>query len=171
MWFEEDFFLKILFIFEDRGREGETLVCERYIDRLPLSHPQMGTWPTTQPCALTGNRTGDLLVPRWVLNPLSHTSKGVEDYFLRPLSLPYWKEKKNPHQRDRYKWFKKSSNQVGGGDKKTKTKNQQSSEPLFSKPETTSLNCFCVVVTSISLINLLIWLFLDLSAWTLLISW
>ena len=58
------FFLKILFIFEDRGREGETLVCERYIDRLPLSHPQMGTWPTTQPCALAGNPTSDLLVCR-----------------------------------------------------------------------------------------------------------
>ena len=38
------FFLK-------RGRE--TLMCERYIDWLSLAHPQLGTWPTTQACALT----------------------------------------------------------------------------------------------------------------------
>ena len=45
---------------------------ERYINRLPLAQPQLGTWPATQACALTGNRTGDLLV----INPLSHTSQG-----------------------------------------------------------------------------------------------
>ena len=35
-------------------------MCERYIDQLPLVCSQLGTWPTTQACALTGNRTGDL---------------------------------------------------------------------------------------------------------------
>ena len=35
--------------------------------------PPMGTRPTTQACALTGNRTGDPLVCRLVLNSLSHT--------------------------------------------------------------------------------------------------
>ena len=49
---------------------------ERYIDQLPLAHPQPGTWPTTQACALIGNLTGNLSVPRPALNPLSHTSQG-----------------------------------------------------------------------------------------------
>ena len=43
---------------------------------LPLSCPQLETWPVTQACALTGNRTNDPLVHRPVLNPLSHTSQG-----------------------------------------------------------------------------------------------
>ena len=37
-------------------------MCERYTSRLPLTHPQQGTWPTTQACTLTGNRTSDLSV-------------------------------------------------------------------------------------------------------------
>ena len=36
----------------------------------------------TQACGLTGNRTGDLLVRRPVLNPLSHTSRGPYLVFL-----------------------------------------------------------------------------------------
>ena len=43
---------------------------------LPLGRPFLGTWPATQACALTGNRTGDSLVCRPALNPLSHTSQG-----------------------------------------------------------------------------------------------
>ena len=43
---------------------------------LPLTHPQLGTWPTIQACALTGNRIDDLLVHRPALNPLSHISQG-----------------------------------------------------------------------------------------------
>ena len=43
---------------------------------LPLTHPQLGSWPTTQACALSGNQTSDLLVCRLALNPLSHTSQG-----------------------------------------------------------------------------------------------
>ena len=48
------FFLRLyLFIFRERGREAER---ERNIDVwLPLLHPVLGTWPTTQACALTGN--------------------------------------------------------------------------------------------------------------------
>ena len=53
-----------------RGRE--TPMCEKYIDQLPLAWPQLGTQPTTQACDLTGNRTGDPLVHRPALNPLSH---------------------------------------------------------------------------------------------------
>ena len=44
--------------------------------RLPLECPLLGTWPATQACALAGNQTGDPLVLRLVLNPLSHTSQG-----------------------------------------------------------------------------------------------
>ena len=43
---------------------------------LPLTCTLLGTWPTTQACALTGNQTGNLLVGRPVLNPLSHSSQG-----------------------------------------------------------------------------------------------
>ena len=36
---------------------------ERNINvRLPLTWPPLGTWPATQACALTGNRTGNPLV-------------------------------------------------------------------------------------------------------------
>ena len=43
---------------------------------LPLVCPLLGTWPATQACALTGNQTGNLLVCRLALDPLSHTSQG-----------------------------------------------------------------------------------------------
>ena len=57
-------------------------MCERNvdheinIDRLPLTRPQLGSWPATQACALPGNRTSDLLVRKLALNLLSHTSQG-----------------------------------------------------------------------------------------------
>ena len=58
-----------LFIFREKGREGEREgeECERYIDQLPLACLQMGTWPTTWACALTGNQSSDLLVHRLAL--------------------------------------------------------------------------------------------------------
>ena len=43
---------------------------------LPLTWPLLGIWPTTQACALTGNRIRYPLVCRLVLNPVSHTSQG-----------------------------------------------------------------------------------------------
>ena len=58
-------------------------MCERYIDWLPFTRPQLGTWPTTQMCALTGHQTGNLLVRRLVLNPLSHISPGCLVLFLQ----------------------------------------------------------------------------------------
>ena len=52
--------------FREKGREGER---ERTISVwLPLTRPLLGTWPTTQACALTGNRTSDPLVLRLALN-------------------------------------------------------------------------------------------------------
>ena len=50
----------------------------------PLAHPLLGTWPTTQVCALTGNRTGDPLVCRLALNP---HQPGLEDISLKCLVL------------------------------------------------------------------------------------
>ena len=51
---------------------------------LPLTCPLLGSWPTTQACVLTGNRTSDDLVYRLVLNPLSHTSQGkTESFFFK----------------------------------------------------------------------------------------
>ena len=71
------FLKKILFIlFLGRG-EGREKEWERNISVwLSLVHPQLETWPATQACALTGNRTGDPLVHWLVQNSLSHTSQG-----------------------------------------------------------------------------------------------
>ena len=54
----------------EKQREGNINVW------LPLTCPRLGTWPVTQAGALTGIRTGDPLVHRLALNPLSHTSWG-----------------------------------------------------------------------------------------------
>ena len=68
-------FSKRFFIFRERGREGER---EGNVHVwLPLKHPLLGTWPTTQACALTRNRTSNPLILRLALSPLSHTSQGI----------------------------------------------------------------------------------------------
>ena len=68
------YFLKILFIyFERKGKEER----ERNNVWLPLVCLLLGTWPTTQACALIGNRTSDPLLHSLVLNPLRHTSQGL----------------------------------------------------------------------------------------------
>ena len=72
-------FLK--FTFRERGREGERNVNVW----LPLACPLLGTWPTTQACALTGNRTGDPLVHRLMLHLPSHTSQGCTPLLIRTL--------------------------------------------------------------------------------------
>ena len=65
-----------LFIFLERG-DGKEKERERNISMwLPPKHPPSGTWPATQACAPTGNRTGNALVHRPTLNPLSYTSQG-----------------------------------------------------------------------------------------------
>ena len=43
----------------------------------PLERPLLGTWPTIQASALTGNGTCDPLFHRPTLNPLSHTCQGA----------------------------------------------------------------------------------------------
>ena len=62
----------------DRG-EGREKKRERNINVwVSLTHPPTGelTWPATQACALTGKQTGDPLICRLALNPLSPTSQG-----------------------------------------------------------------------------------------------
>ena len=72
--FKKDF----IYLFLEKGREKKR---ERNINVwLPLVHPLLETWCTTQACALTGNRTGDPLVHRPALNPLSHTSQGQKSH-------------------------------------------------------------------------------------------
>ena len=70
-----------MYLFLERG-EGRDKERERNIDVwLPFRHPLLGTWPATQACALTGDRTSDPLGHRLALNPLSHTSQGPGCYF------------------------------------------------------------------------------------------
>ena len=52
-------------------REGEKHQCVA-----ASRAPDVGTQPETQACAPTGNQTGDPLVCRLALNPLSHASPG-----------------------------------------------------------------------------------------------
>ena len=70
------FLKKDFILFLDR-RERREKERERNINVwLLLTCPLLGTWPTTQACALTKNQTSDSLVLRLVLDPLSHTSQG-----------------------------------------------------------------------------------------------
>ena len=62
-------FFYVSFVFKDcvylylERQEGREKERERNINLwLPLLRPLLGTWPATQACAVTGNRTGDHLV-------------------------------------------------------------------------------------------------------------
>ena len=76
---KEYFLKKILFSFRERGREGERK--ERNIVQLPLAHPPLGTWPTTQECSLIWTQTCDFLVCMPALSSLSHTTQGPKKAF------------------------------------------------------------------------------------------
>ena len=67
------------FIF--RGEERENERERNIILWLSLMHLLLGTWPITQACAFTGNRTNDPLVHKLALNPLNHTSQGQKALF------------------------------------------------------------------------------------------
>ena len=65
-----------IYLFLERG-EGREKEREKIISVwLAFTCPLLGTRPTTQACALTGNRTGNPLVHRPAINPLSYTSQG-----------------------------------------------------------------------------------------------
>ena len=67
-------FKDFIYLFLEKRREGER---EGNVNVwLPLVRPLLGTWATTQACALTGNQTSDPLVRRLALNPVSHTGQG-----------------------------------------------------------------------------------------------
>ena len=70
------FFFLRFYLFLERGERREKERERNISVWLPLKHPLLGTWPTTQACALTGNGTGDTVVGRPALNPLRHTSQG-----------------------------------------------------------------------------------------------
>ena len=72
-WCVGFFFLKILFIFE-RGREGEREGEKHQCVVTPPMTPTRDL-AATQACTPIRNRTGNPLVHRPVLNPLSHTSQ------------------------------------------------------------------------------------------------
>ena len=71
------FILDFIYLFLDRGKGREKERARNINAWLPLMHPPLGTWPVTQACALTGNRTGDLSIGRPVFNPLNHISQGT----------------------------------------------------------------------------------------------
>ena len=77
----------IYLLFLERGREGEKEGKNINV-WLPLERPLLGTWPATQVCALTGNQTGNPLVCRSALNPLSHTSQGCLFFFTVAFFVP-----------------------------------------------------------------------------------
>ena len=67
------------YLFTFRQMKGGRKRERNIIVWLSLMCSLLGTWPTTQACALTGNRTSDPLVCRLTLNPLSYTSQGTEN--------------------------------------------------------------------------------------------
>ena len=70
-------FFEIFYLFLERG-EGKEKERERNISVwLPLECPRLRTWPATQACALTGNRTNNPFVHSPALNPLNYTSQGT----------------------------------------------------------------------------------------------
>ena len=88
------------FIYLFPEREGRERERERNINEwLPVVCPPQGSWPATQACALTGNQSGDPLVLRPVLHPLSHTSQGysiflqmfyvIISYYCQSLPVPH----------------------------------------------------------------------------------
>ena len=65
-------------------------MCERDLGWLPVVHPQLGTWPTTQACALARNQSGDLSVCRTMPNPLGSISEGSADSQAAPQTTECW---------------------------------------------------------------------------------
>ena len=87
-------YLDFIYLLLERGK-GREKERERNINVstliwLPLIRPQLKTWPATQACALTGNRTNDLLVHRLALSPLNHTRKdaGLNLLFFKLIMIP-----------------------------------------------------------------------------------
>ena len=69
------FFKKRFYLFIFREGKGGSKRERNIHVWLPLVCPLLGTWPITQTCILSENRTGDPLVRRLALSPQSHTSQ------------------------------------------------------------------------------------------------
>ena len=69
--------IDFIYLFLERGDRRERNINVWLL----LTHPLLGTWLVNQACALTGNWTGDPLVRRPALNPLSYTSQGKNRKF------------------------------------------------------------------------------------------
>ena len=54
--------LLFIYLFLERGERKEKERERNTNVWLPLAHPLLGTWSTTQACDLTGNQTGDPLL-------------------------------------------------------------------------------------------------------------
>ena len=89
------FFFLRFYLFISRERKRNINV------QSPLVRPLPETWPTTQACSLTGNRTGDSEVHRPALSPLSHTSQGSLSFFNWKKLVHMQTEKKSPAKRER----------------------------------------------------------------------
>ena len=76
----QTFFYDFIYFFLKR-KEGREKEMERNIDQLTFTHPQLGTWPSTQACTLIRNQISDLLVCRLALNPLGHLGHGRPQTF------------------------------------------------------------------------------------------
>ena len=99
--FSFSFLKDCIYLFLERGdgrqREGEK---NQYV--VASRVPQLGTWPATQACALTGNRTGDPLVHKPELNPLSYTSQGSSMVLIK-INILIW-----PTRPRKGQWIKPS---------------------------------------------------------------
>ena len=69
-------FIYLFIYFREREREGER-EGEKHQCVVASRATPCRTWPATQARALTGNQTGDPLVRRLALNPLSHTRQNT----------------------------------------------------------------------------------------------
>ena len=77
------FFKDFIYLFLEKG-EGREKERERNISVwLPLTWPPLGPWPASQACALIGDRTGNPLIHRPTLYPLSYTSQGMSSLYLK----------------------------------------------------------------------------------------
>ena len=84
------FFLRFLFTYLESG-EGNEKERKRNINVwLPLTCPQLGTWPATQACDPIWNQTSNPLVRRPAHNPLSYTSQGNSLLYF-PHNLHFYK--------------------------------------------------------------------------------
>ena len=70
----EGVYFLFIYLFLERGEEKEKERERNISVWLPLERPLWWTWPATQACALTGNRTG---------NPLVHSPRSI--YWARPV--------------------------------------------------------------------------------------